>query len=165
MRRTLGLLSFTVVAGIVVGCFNSPSPRTEPGPVGKATGDKDHTLEYWNKVREALRARSSSSDLRQLADIIRNQADTVRRLPSEGVDMDLVVAANAVAQSQEKMLKVADAAGYNLATIRGDQEMKNTYLGAGQQTTSRMEALKALAPTLSARYGANFPPIEDAPSR
>ena len=162
MRRAPGILLLAAVFVTVIGCFTTGSQTVETADIGPPTGDKDHTLEYWGKVREVMRLRSDGpSDLRQLSEAVRKQADTVRHLQIDGVDMELIVAANAVAQSQEKMLKVVDAANCNIANIRVDPELKTSYTSAGQQIATAMANLKALAPRLSARYKVTFPPIDD----
>ncbi len=162
MRRTLGLLSLAAALGSAAACFTTGPQSPEVGAPGPATGDKDHTLEYWGKVREVLQLRTETqADLRRVSALVRKQADTIRRLPVDGVDTELVIAANAVAQSQEKQLKTADAADYSAKTIRLDPDLKREYVSAGQQTTSALANLKDLAAKLSARYRVSFPPIEE----
>lgn len=164
MRRTLGLVLLMGFVGMMVGCFTTGSEQPETAATaGPPTGDREHTLEYWGKVRDILRQKMTSSDmnLKQVAGIVRQQADTLRKLPVDGVDKDLFVAALAIAQSQEKMLAAADAAGYTPAALRADPELKKTYSDAGQQVTAAIARLKALHAKLSVRYGVTFPPIED----
>jgi hypothetical protein len=164
MRRTLGLALLTGFLGTIVGCFTTESRQAAPvANVGPPTGDREHTLEYWSKVRDVMRQRTTSPDmnLKQVAAMVRQEADALRKLPLDGVDKDLYVAALAVAQSQEKMLAAADQAGYSPASLRADPELKKAYSDAGQQTTAGITRLKALQATLSARYGVPFPPIDD----
>jgi hypothetical protein len=161
MRRTLGLVLLASVIGALVGCFTTDKKLEPVGPIGPPTGEKEPTLEYWNKVREVMRLKTTSSDMRQVAAIVQRQADAVRQLPIQGVDKDLYVAALAVAQNQDKELKTAEAAGYSPAALRADPELRKSYSDASQQVTAAITRLKALAPTLSARYGAPFAPIED----
>ncbi|HEV3436325.1 MAG TPA: hypothetical protein VG122_03135 [Gemmata sp.] len=165
MRRTLGLALLTTFVGTIIGCFSTGNEQPEPiaTNVGTPTGDKEHTLEYWGKVREVMRQKTPTPEMnmRQVATIVRQEADTLRKLPVDGVDRDLFVAALAVAQSQEKMLAAADTASYNPKALREDPELKKTYTEAGQQTTAAIARLKALHTLLSARYGVPFPPIED----
>lgn len=161
MRRTLGLVLLASVIGTTLGCFTTDKKPEPVGPVGPPTGDKEHTLEYWGKMREVMRLKTASSDMKQVAAIVQRQADAVRQLPINGVDKELYVAALAVSQSQDKELKAAAAAGYSPSTLRADPELRKSYAEAGQQVAAGVARLKALAPTLSARYGAPFPPIED----
>lgn len=158
MRRTLVTIVLAAVLGTIVGCFTTGNA---PPDVGQKTGDKEHTLDYWGKVREVMRLKTTSSDMRQVAAIIQRQSDTIRQLPLVEVDKELYIAALAVAQCQDKELKAADAAGYSPSTLRADPELRKTYADAGQQVAAAIARLKALAPTLSARYGVAFPPIED----
>jgi hypothetical protein len=129
--------------------------------MGQPTGDKEHTLEYWGKVRELMQLQSNSSELRQVATVVKRQTDGVRSLQIDGVDHDLYVASLAVAQYQDKLLKATEDAGYNLAALRANADLKKTYSDACQQIAAAIAHLKALQPTLSARYGVQFPAIED----
>jgi hypothetical protein len=104
---------------------------------------------------------SPDMHLKQVAALVSMQADSIRKLPLDGVDKDLYVAALSIAQSQEKMLAAAQSAGYSASALRADPELKKTYSEAGQQTTAAIARLKSLQPALSARYGVPFPPIED----
>jgi hypothetical protein len=163
MRRTLGQALLVGVVGTIVGCFDTGSKQPENlANVGPATGDKDHTLEYWGKVREVMSQKAARTDtIQQVAVMVRRQADTVRRLSIDGVDKELYETANTIAHYQEKQLKAADAASYNPASLRADPEMSKAYVDAGQHVTAAMERLKALRGILSTRYGVQFPPIED----
>jgi hypothetical protein len=164
MRRTLGLALLAGFVGTIIGCFSTGTQRPEPVTnVGPPTGDKEHTLEYWGQVREVMRQKTTSPDMnmRQVATLVRHQADTLRKLPLEEVDKELFVAALSVAQSQEKMLTAAEAANFNPASLRADTELRKTYSEAGQQIDAAIARLKALHTKLSARYGVTFPPIDD----
>jgi hypothetical protein len=161
MRRTLGLVFLTAFVGTIIGCFTKENKQPEPVVSGRPPGDKEHTLEYWGKVREVMRQKTGSNDMQVVATMVRQQAETVRRLPIDGVDYELCVAACAVAQYQEKMLKAAQAASYNPASLRTDPALKKTYMDACQQIATAMVDLKALHTRLTARYGVTFPPIED----
>jgi hypothetical protein len=162
MRRTLGLILLAGIIAPLVGCFTGkPLPAEPVAGVGPPTGEKNHTLEYWGKVREVMQLKSTSSDMRQVAAVVQRQADTVRKLQTDDVDHDLYVAALSVAQSQDKLLKAADAAGYSPAALRADPDLKKSYSSACQQIAAATAYLKSLQPKLSARYGIPFPPIED----
>jgi hypothetical protein len=162
MRRTLGFVLLVGMTGIGVGCFTPESKSPEAAvKAGPATGDKDRTLEYWDKVREVLQVKSTAVNMRAEAAIVQRQADAIRRLPIDGVDHDLYVAALQVAQNQDKMLKAADAAGFRPSALQGDPELKAAYSAACQQITSATAYLKSLQPVLSARYHVKFSPIED----
>ena len=162
MRRTLGLVLLVGIAAPLVGCFTTePQPPEPITAVGPPVGEKNHTLEYWGKVRDVMQLKSTSPEMRQVAAVVQRQADTVRKLQTDDVDHDLYVAALAVAQSQEKLLKAAEAAGYSPAALRADPDLKKSYSSACQQIAAATAYLKALQPKLSARYGVPFPPIED----
>ncbi|HEV3386487.1 MAG TPA: hypothetical protein VG097_16810 [Gemmata sp.] len=163
MRRTLVLVLIVGFTGTIVGCFDMGAKQTESAAnVGPATGDKEHTLEYWGKVREVMSQKAARTDnMQQVAVMVRRQADTVRKLQLDGVDHDLYVAALAVAQYQDKVLKAADLASYNPASLRADPELSKEYLDASQHVAAAMEALKALRGKLSVRYGVQFPQIDD----
>jgi len=163
MRRTPVLALLLGFAGMVTGCFDTGVKQPDtPANVGPATGDKEHTLEYWGKVREVMSLKAAREDnMQQVAVIVRRQADTVRQLHIDGVDRDLYVAALAVAQYQDKLLKAADTASYNPASLRADPDLSKEYLDASQHVVAAKEALKVLRGKLSARYGVQFLPIED----
>jgi hypothetical protein len=109
----LGIVLFLGFVGTIIGCFTSGSQQPDSGSnSGPPTGDKEQTLEYWGKVREALKLTYGPKDnLSQVASVVRRQAETVRRLSIDGVDRELYVAANSLAQHQERLLKTADDAG------------------------------------------------------
>jgi len=163
MRRALALLLCSGFISTTIGCFLPTSQKPEPPPnAGPQTGDKEHTLEYWGKVREVMRQKSGPSDnLQQVASLVRRQADTVRRLSIDGVDRELYETANTIAHYQEKQLKAADTASYNAASLRADPDLSKTYMDAGQHVTAAIEALKTLRSKLSARYGIPFPAVEE----
>lgn len=161
MRRTLGIVLFVGFVGTIAGCFNTPSKPEVPSNVGPPTGDKEHTLEYWGKVREVMLLKTTSSEMRQVASVVQRQTDSVRRLQIDGVDHDLYVAALAVAQYQDKLLKAAEDAGYNRDSLVKDPILRKTYTDACQQIAAAVARLKALQPVLTTRYGVPFAPIED----
>lgn len=162
MRRTLELVLFAGFVGLMFGCFPMRARQPEtPATLGPLTGDKEHTLEYWGKVREVMQLKSNSSELRQVAAVVQRQTDAVRSLHIDAVDKDLYVAALAVSQYQDKLLKATEAAGYNPAALRSDPDLKKTYTDSCQQIAAAITRLKGLQPTLSARYGVQFPLIED----
>ena len=161
MRRTLGFVLLAGLAGIVTGCFTKENKPPEPVVNGRPPADKERTLEYWSKVRDVMRQKTSSNDMQAVATVVRQQAETVRRLPIDGVDYELYVGAIAVAQFQEKLLKAAETAGYSPASLRADPTLRKTYTDACQQVATATADLKALHTKLSTRYGVLFPPIED----
>jgi hypothetical protein len=163
MRRTLGIFLFLGFVGTLIGCFTTGKQQPESGSnSGPPTGDKEHTLEYWGKVREALRLTYGPNDnLSQVASVVRRQAETLRQLSIDGVDHELYVAANALAQHQEKLLKTAEDAGYNPITLRSDPVLQKIYLRESQQIITAEESVKALRDKLSSRYGVAFPAIDN----
>jgi hypothetical protein len=162
MRRTLGLALLVGIVAPLVGCFTTePKPQEQVASLGPPTGEKNHTLEYWGKVREVMQLKSTSPDMRQVAAVVKRQADTVRKLQTDDVDHDLYVAALSIAQCQDKLLMAAETAGYSPAALRADPDLKKSYSSACQQIAAATAYLKALQPKLSARYGVPFPPIED----
>ncbi len=161
-RRTWGFVLLGAWMSALVGCFSLGNIKSGAVvDVGPPSGEKDRTLDYWNQVRGAMREKSTATELRQVANVVRRQAETIRSLPIDGVDYDLYVSANAVAQSQEKMLTLAEKANYDLAVLRSDAELRKSYPEAGQHTSAAINKLKNLRATLSTRYGAEFLPLED----
>jgi hypothetical protein len=163
MRRTLGIVLFVGFAGTVAGCFNPSGKQTETAATaGPPSGDKEHTLDYWSKVRAVMKQKSAQTDnLQQVSSMVEKQAVTIRQLSIDGVDRDLYVAANALAQHQEKVIEVASKAAYTPSMLRADPDLQKTYLRESQQIVAAEENLKALRAKLSARYGVTFPPLEE----
>jgi hypothetical protein len=82
-------------------------------------------------------------------------------LSIDGVDRELYVAANSLAQHQERLLKTADDAGYNPTALRADPVLQKTYMRESQQIIEAEQAVKALRAKLSSRYGVVFPVIDE----
>ena len=101
MRRTLGFILPILVA--VAGCFFNGSRQSDIADVGPATGDKDRTLEYWGKLRGVVGLQTKSDDLRALTNMVQKQVDLVRDQSTEGVDTELVAAAQKHAREAHGM--------------------------------------------------------------
>jgi hypothetical protein len=157
MRRTLGFILPILVAA--AGCVSTGplAPSEDPGP---PNGDKDRTLEYWGQLRAAMTQRTKSDDLRALANLVQRQADTIRGLPTEGVDPELVSAASAVAKCQEKVVEMAEFADFQLAGLRAAPAVAKEFAQANRQASAAAARLAGLHSRLSARYGVAFVPFE-----
>ena len=154
MRWTLGFILPVLIAA-ATGCISGGllSPSVDAGP---PNGDKDRTLEYWNGLRGIMGQRSKSDDLRALTNLIQRQASTIRALPTEGVDPELVSAANAVARCQDEVIKLAEIADFQLAALRASPAVAKQFAQANQQATAATANLAQLHSRLSARYGVTF---------
>jgi hypothetical protein len=159
MRRTLGFLLPVVVTGLV-GCFSSGERAARTLDAGPPTGDRDRTLEYWGKLRDILRTETRSNDLREVGAVVRHQAEAIRNLSPENVDVELVAAADALVRSQEQVLEAGELAGFNPVAIRGAPEVLRMYTEAGKRSAAATARLKNLGPTLAARYGVAFPALD-----
>ena len=153
MRRALGLLLPVIVAS--VGCISS-LPFTAKEDAGPPNGDKDRTLAYWNGLRGAMSQRSKSDDLRALTNIVRKQAETIRAMSAEGVDPELVAAANAVAKCQDKVIELAEVAAFQMTALRGSPIMAKQFAEANRESSAAVERLAQLRGRMSARYGVSF---------
>jgi hypothetical protein len=147
MRRALGLLLPVIVAS--VGCISS-LPFTAKEDVGPPNGDKDHGL------RGAMNQRSKSDDLRALTNIVRKQAETIRGMSAEGVDPELVAAANAVAKCQDKVIELAEVANFQMAALRASPIMAKQFAEANRESSSAVERLAQQRGRMSSRYGVSF---------
>jgi hypothetical protein len=159
MRRALGFILPVVVCA---GCFsfgNRQPDAAGAADAGAPTGDRDRTLEYWGKLRGVMGERTKSDNLRALTNIVQKQVDVVRNQPTEGVDAELVAAAEALAKSQEKVVELAEIADFRFEALRVPQVAKE-FARANQQAGAATARLKALRAKLSARYGVNFPPLD-----
>ena len=156
MRRALGfILPVFVAAGCVSG--GPFAPVEDPGP---PNGDKDRTLEYWNGLRGVMSQRTNSDDLKALANLVQRQSETIRGLPIDGVDPELVAAAGTVAKCQEKVIEMAEVADFQLAGLRGSPAIAKQFALANQQASAATARVALLHSRLSARYGATFAPFE-----
>jgi hypothetical protein len=132
-------------------------PGRDPGP---PNGDKDRTLEYWNGLHGVMSQRTNSDDLRSLANLVQRQSETIRGLPPDGVDPELVAAAGAVAKCQERVIEMAEIADFQLAGLRASPAVAKQFAQANQQASAAGARLAHLHARLSARYGATFAPFE-----
>jgi hypothetical protein len=156
MRRALGfILPVIVAAGCVSGGLFAPAE--DPGP---PNGDPDRTLDYWNGVRGVMTQRTNSDDLRALANLVQRQSETIRSLPTDGVDPELVAAADAVAKCQEKVIELAEIADFQLAALRTSPAVARQFAQANQQASAATGRLARLRSRLSARYGVEFAHFE-----
>jgi hypothetical protein len=157
MRRTLGFILPIVFAA--AGCVSGGpfAPYEDPGP---PNGDKDRTLNYWNGLRGVMSQRTKSDDLRALANLVQRQSETIRGLPPEGVDPELVSTAVAVAKCQEKVIELAEIADFELAGLRASPVVAKQFAEANQQASAAAARLAQLHARLSARYGVAFAAFE-----
>jgi hypothetical protein len=156
MRRTLGFILPVIVAS---GCI-SGGPFAPSQDVGPPNGDKDLTLAYWNNLRGVMTQRTKSDDLRSLANLVRRQSDTIRGLPTDGVDPELVSAAVAVAKCQEKVIEMAEIADFELAGLRASPVVAKEFAQSNHQAAAAAARLAQLHARLSARYGVSFVAFE-----
>lgn len=156
MRRALGFILPVIVAA---GCVSGGPFATVEDP-GPPNGDKDRTLDYWNGVRGAMSQRTNSDDLRALANLVQRQSETIRGLPTDGVDPELVAAAGTVAKCQEKVIELAEVADFQLANLRASPAVARQFAQANQQASAAAIRVAQLHSRLSARYGATFAAFE-----
>jgi hypothetical protein len=132
------------------------APVDDPGP---PNGDKERTLAYWNGLRGAFAQRSKSDELRALTSLVRRQSETIRNLPSEGVDPELLSAANAVAACQDKVIEMAEVADFQLNALRASPVLAKEFAQANQQASAAAARLAQLHARLSSHYGITFEPF------
>ena len=143
-----------------VGCVLTSGELHPPDKIDTNREAALTTAAYWKQVREISLARSKSDDMRELAEAVRKQMDGIRAIPSEGVDAELVTHAEAVAACHERLLTVVETAGYAVAGLKQSSEARRSFMEAGRQTGEAQVRLKGLRPTLAARYGTDFPPLD-----
>ena len=158
MRRTLGFILPVVVGGLV-GCFGT-GERQPAADAGPPAGDKDRTLEYWGKLREAMTPRAKADGLRALTGEVRRQVEAVRNQPVAGVDSELLAAAEELARCQEKVIELAEIADFQIAGLQSSPQMKQAFGEANRQASAATARLKALRAKLSTRYGVSFPVLD-----
>lgn len=156
MRRAFALILPVLVAS--TGClWNGPLGLLEDA--GPPNGDRDSTLEYWGKLHGVMSVRSKSDDLRALTNIVQKQIDVIRETPTEGVDPELVAAAEALAKSQEKVIEVAEIADFQMAGLRASPVAAREFGLANQHASAAAARLAHLGPKLSSRYSVPFTPF------
>ena len=143
-----------------VGCLLTSNDLQPPDKIDTNRDAALATAAYWKQLRTISQERSKSDDMRVLADAINKQMTAIRALPSEGVDAELVRHAEAVAACHERMLAVVETAGYAVAALKQSSETRRSFMEAGRQTGEAQARLKALRPSLAARYGTDFPPLD-----
>ena len=158
MRRTLGFILPVLVA--VAGCVSGgPFALTEDA--GPPNGDANRTLEYWGKLREVMSQKSKADDLRALTNVVQKQSDTIRELPTEGVDPELVSAAQALEKCQDRVIEMAEIADFQMAGLRAAPTVAKEFVQSNQQAGAAAARLRSLHKKLSARYGVAFAAIEN----
>lgn len=162
MRRTLGFIMPVLVAA-AVGCV-SGGPFAAREDAGPPNGDKDRTLDYWNGLRGVMSQRTKSDELRALTSLVQRQSETIRGLPTEGVDPELVSAASALAKCQDKVIEMAEVADFQLAGLRASPVLAKEFAQANQQASASAARLAQLHTRLSARYGVAFTAFETGAS-
>ncbi len=158
MRRAPGFVLPLLVA--LTGCFFTGSRHADIADVGPATGDKDRTLEYWGKLRGVVGVQTKSDDLRALTSVVQKQVDFVRDQSTDGVDTELVAAAQALAKGQEKVIQMSEIADFRMEGLRASQVVAKEFWQANQQASAATNRLKALRAKLAARYGVAFTPLD-----
>lgn len=156
MRRALACMIPFVFAA--TGCLWS-GPFGSFEDVGPPNGDPDRTLAYWGKLHNVMSMRTKSDDLRALTNIVQKQIDVVREASTEGVDPELVGAAEALAKCQEKVIEVAEIADFQMAGLRASPVAAKEFTLANQQAGAAAARLARLGGRLSARYKATFVPF------
>lgn len=155
-----GIISRVLVAACAAlsGCVH-----TDELPADNPPADKEATaatVKYWASLREIHMTRTNADDISTVAEAVRKQMTATRDLPTDGVDAELVASAGAVANCQERLLAVAEDAGYSSAYLRKSPPLMKAFSDAGRQTGEAQLRLKALRPRLAARYATDFPPLD-----
>lgn len=159
--RGLTLVVAALCATGLFGCVLTSTQLTPPPEQSTANREAAAaTGMYWKQLREITLTQSKSDDMAILADVIRKQADGIRRLSTEGVDAELVQSAEAVAACHEKLLVVVDQAAYTVTALKASPELRKQFMEAGRQTGEAQARLKALRPKLSARYMTDLPHLD-----
>lgn len=159
--RVITLVLAVLCGTGLFGCVLTSTELTPPAE--QSTSNREAALTtamYWKSLREITMTQTKSDDMTVLADVIRKQADAIRKLPAEGVDAELVQHAEAVAACHEKLLTVVDQAAYSVAGLKASPELRRQFMEAGRQTGEAQARLKALRPKLSARYMTDFPHLD-----
>jgi len=156
MRRAL---SFILPVLLAAGCVSGGTLAPEEEDPGPPKGETERTLEYWNGLHGVMSQRTSSHDLRALANLVQRQSETIRGLPGDSVDPELVEAATAVAACQERVIELAQIADYQLTALRTSPTLAKQFALANQEASAAAGRLAKLHERMSARYGVEFAPF------
>jgi hypothetical protein len=116
---------------------------------------RDATLAYW----KGLKGFHSSDNTDQIRRDFADYADRLRKLPVIGVDPELV---EKVLVAAREMKNVADISKFMAEECSpfftpAPEAVKEEFLHSASLLTQAIEAVNALRPVLSQRYGVEFP--------
>jgi hypothetical protein len=135
------------------GCFLSKGELANP------TAARTPTHTYWHKADEILSREPAGSDLKTLVQLVREQTNALRELPTEGVDADLVAAVSEVIENEEEVIRRAEMAGEDAEILRRSQQMAVVFADANRKATESKKKLKALRGLMNDRHGGGFSPM------
>jgi hypothetical protein len=152
MRGFLLRAAPVCVAVFTIGCFfTRETTHTEGAP-------RTPTHAYWRQANAALAQKPAGGDMRALVQLVRTQSETLRALPSEGVDAELVAAVDEVIKSEERVIEIAEMFGSDATRLKTAQGMAVVFADANRQASEAKSRLKAMRSLLNARYGGGFAP-------
>lgn len=125
------------------------------------TAPKTTTHAYWQKVSDILARKATGGDMKTLVQLVREQTDALKELPTEGVDADLVAAVNEVIRCEEEVLWRAEVAGNNAEIMRQSQQIAVAFADANRKATEAKQKVKGMRKLLDGRYGGGFAPMVD----
>jgi hypothetical protein len=134
----------------ITGCF------TFSGALAPPATPRTETHAYWQKVNEILSRKPASTELKSMIQLVHEQTDALRELPTEGVDKDLVAAVDELIHCEEVVLDRADLADNNVEVLRQNRPMAELFAGANKKATEAKKKLWALRDALNSRYGGGF---------
>lgn len=135
MRGLLRALPVCLVA--LAGCFTTGS---ENPPVGGAPPT------YWQQANAILSRKPAADDLRSNLALVRQQADALRELSSEGADPAVVAAVEQVVRCEDEVSRIALLANDDPAVFKQSQMLATQFSDANRKAADAKKRLKAFGP-------------------
>jgi hypothetical protein len=135
MRGLLRALPVCLVA--LAGCFTTGS---ESSHIGGAPPT------YWQQANAILSRKAASDDLRSNLALVRQQADALRELPSEGADPAVVAAVEEVVRCEDEVSRIALLANDDPAVFKQSQLLAAQFSDANRKAADAKKRLKAFGP-------------------
>jgi hypothetical protein len=115
---------------------------------------REATLAYWKGLKGS--ASPSPADMEQLIKTMRQNAEMVRKLPVVGVDPELVEKVQVLIREMKNVAEISQLA-HDEYLFSPPEAVRKEFVTSGAMATQACNAVNAMRPVLSQRYGVEFP--------
>ncbi|MCS6863912.1 MAG: hypothetical protein RMJ56_02410 [Gemmataceae bacterium] len=126
------------------------------GEIDSAAAPPTATHAYWREVNQILSQKPAGNDMKSMVQLLETQVASLRELPTEGVDGELVTAVQQLIQAEEEVLWQANTVDRNPEFLRQSRQLSELYADANRQAAQAKKKLKELRSVLNKRYGGGF---------